>query len=504
MIPLVSSQQFRQIDEETIQKQKIRSTELMELAGTRCADKIMMHVSIEKLIYIFCGTGNNGGDGLVIARIMQMKGYNVQVFILKTGTKPTPDFQVNLSVFKKLSKHICIDVDSINQVPEISNACVVVDAIFGTGLSRKSDGLIRDVIKYINKKRCTVYSVDVPSGLLVDSSSKEFADEIIQATVTLSIGLPKICFLFPENDMCTGEVITIDIGLDQEAIAKAKTTNFLIDFDHIRTSLLPRKKYAHKGNFGHAYIISGSKGKMGAAVLSAKACLRSGAGLVSIQVPSIGYSIIQTALPEAMVVVDEGENCLETLVKFDNYTCLGIGPGIGVNDSTAQLLKGIIQSANRPIVFDADALNILSENKTWLSFLPANSVLTPHPKEFERLFGKTNNDYERLELLRFSAVKFNVTIVLKGHHTIIASPTGNCFFNTTGNAGMATGGSGDVLTGIITGFIAQGIGTLDACIEGVFIHGLAADIALDEESEESLIASDIAAYLGRAFNLLHA
>jgi hydroxyethylthiazole kinase-like uncharacterized protein yjeF len=498
MIPLLSPDSLREIDAETIRIQKINSFDLMEKAGTFCAKAILRIIPESKPVFVFCGSGNNGGDGLVIARILFEKGYEVNVFTLITGKSSTTDFQKNMEIWKSLGK-MENKINSMDDFPELNKNSVVIDAIFGTGITRSLDGVIEELVKFINKNAGFTVAVDLPTGLQVDVSCKEKLESVIHANVTLSIGLPKLCFLLPENDICVGTVMPIDIGLEQEPISKSQTNNHLVDFHHMQTSLNHRKKSSHKGSFGHALIMAGSYGKAGAGVLSAKACLRSGVGLLTCQIPRVNNEIIQTAVPEAMTIVDEGELAIQTLNKIDNYSAIGIGPGIGQSNETTQVIKGLIHSALIPVVFDADALNILSENKTWLSFLPANSVLTPHPKEFERLFGKTSNDFERLELLRISAIKHNVVIVLKGHHTIIAANNGNCYFNTTGNPGMATGGSGDVLTGVITALIAQGIGRLDACIEGVYLHGLAGDLALEKQSQESMVAGDIIENLGNAF-----
>jgi ADP-dependent NAD(P)H-hydrate dehydratase / NAD(P)H-hydrate epimerase len=501
MIPLLNPDSLKEVDAGTMSIQKILSVDLMEKAGTLCALALIKIIPESKPVFVFCGSGNNGGDGLVIARILFEKGYDVNVFTLKTGKNMSIDFQRNLDRWKALGK-LENKLVSTDDIPVLDKNSIVIDAIFGIGLTRIPDGIILETIKEINKNAGFIVAVDLPSGLMVDSSCKDVIENVIHANITLSIGLPKLCFLLTENDVCTGSVIPIDIGLEQDAIDKCKTNNHLVDLGHMRTSLQPRKKSAHKGSFGHALLMAGSYGKAGAGVLSAKACLRSGVGLLTCQIPRSNYEIIQTSVPEAMTIVDEAALDLQTLHKFDKYSCIGIGPGIGTSKETAQLLKGLIHSANIPVVFDADALNILSENKTWLSFLPANSVLTPHPKEFERLFGTTHNDYERIELLRISAIKNRVTIVLKGHHTITAATNGNCYFNSTGNAGMATGGSGDVLTGVITSLIAQGVGTLDACIEGVYLHGLAGDLALENQSQESLVAGDIVENLGNAFNMI--
>jgi NAD(P)H-hydrate epimerase len=308
--------------------------------------------------------------------------------------------------------------------------------------------------------------------------------------------------MFPETTVCVGEFSVLDIGLHQQYIDHTSSPYNFITRNDAAALIKKRSKVAHKGNFGHSLIIAGSYGKIGAAVLAAKACLRSGTGLLTVHVPKCGYEIIQAVVPEAMASADEELNFITEHVLLTAYNSIGIGPGIGTEAQTQNVLKLIIQNTPVPLVIDADAINILAENKTWLSFLPANSILTPHPKEFERIAGKASISEERLKLQRDLSIRYKIYVVLKGAHTSVSCPDGNIYFNSTGNPGMAKGGSGDALTGIITALVAQQYSTQQACILGVYLHGLAGDFAAHEGSQESMIASDLIDHLANAFNFL--
>ena len=359
-----------------------------------------------------------------------------------------------------------------------------------------------EVIKHVNISESEVIAIDMPSGLFADATSVQHKDVIVNATHTLTFQVMKLALLFPENAKHYGSVKLMDIKLDKNYIAALPLQHLIIGRDDVNEIIKPRKPFSHKGNYGHALIIAGSYGKTGAAQLAARACLRSGAGLVTVNVPACGYNPLQTALPEVMVLADECEHHLAHAVDFSVYDAIGIGPGIGQQNDTSTIVKMLIQNSINPIIIDADAINILAENKTWLSFLPQGSILTPHVREFERLAGKTSNDFERHQLQIDFAVKYQCYVVLKGKYTCIATPKGRCFFNPTGNAGMATAGAGDVLTGIITGLLAQGYHPSEAAIAGVYLHGLSGDLALRNQSVQSLIAGDIVESLGNAFKEL--
>lgn len=492
---ILSSDQIRAWDEFTIQKEPIRSIDLMERAAATCFQWIVQRYE-GKSFSVFCAKGNNGGDGLAIARMLSAN-HAVTVYILEFGHLGTEDFQANLARLHQTQALIKF-IPTRENIPVLAPEDIVIDALFGSGLNRPIDGLTALLVSAINNSGNEIVAIDIPSGLSADNSSK--GNMAIQATYTLSFQCYKPSFLMAENELNIGKLHILDIGLHADFLKGLSSTNILIDDAIARLIFKPRGLFAHKGNFGHALLIAGSYGKIGAAVLAAKACLRSGIGLLTMHIPSGGNSIMQTAVPEAMVDNDADEKINTTVTTpLGKYDCIGMGPGLGTAYDTATLIQNIISSYKKPIVLDADALNILAAHTEWLSRLPAHCILTPHPKEFERLFGTSENDFERIQLAKQKAKEYNLIIVLKGHHTFIATPHEKYFFNSTGNAGMATGGTGDVLTGILTALLAQQYSPQDTAVLGVYLHGLAGDIAVKQFSEPSLIASDIIDHLGQAF-----
>jgi len=469
----------------------------------QCFKWIKKRISGRTIVKIFCGPGNNGGDGLVIARLLHNKGFNVRVFIVKFTDKYTEDFQTNFERLKNLEDAKVFELTENTPFPEVSADDMVIDAIFGSGLSKPVTGFVGDVIRKINQSGAVVIAIDMPSGLFSDECSVEKKGAIIKADYTLSFQFPKLAFLFPENESYVGEWQILPIGLMDEYVDTVEVKNHFIHSIDASLLLKTRTKFAHKGNFGHALLIAGSYGKMGAAVLASKAALTAGAGLVTTHIPEKGYHIIQTAAPEVMVSIDESETVFSKHPDLNLFNAVAIGPGIGTEKTTQNALKLLIQNVSSPMLYDADAINILAENKTWIPFVPANSIFTPHPKEFERLVGKSSDNFDRNKKQVEFSVKNRVFVVLKGAHTCVSTPNGICYFNSTGNPGMATAGSGDVLTGIILGLLAQVYSPADACILGVFLHGLAGDIAASRISQEALIAGDIIDYLGKAFQKLN-
>ncbi len=502
---IFSRDQIREADEFTIKHEPIASIDLMERAASACVKWIKGRYDASVEFKLICGLGNNGADGLAIARLLSEDNYKVKVFVLRYSEKESECFKIN---FQKLNTKK-IDVqnihsfsqDSIDFAGEGRGEAVIIDAILGSGLNKPAEGLIAECINFINQQPLPVIAIDLPSGLYCDKLN-DSKDTIVKASFTLTFQFPKLSFMFPETAECIGEFSVLDIGLHQDYINHTQTKNYFITKNDVRTFFKTRSRTAHKGNFGHALIAAGSYGKIGAAVLASKACMHSGAGLLTSHVPKCGYEIMQTSFPEAMVDADSEENFITDNIRLEKYNAIGAGPGIGSEKQTQNVVKLLIQNTVVPLVLDADALNILSENKTWLSFIRAGSVFTPHPKEFERLAGKAENSEERLKMQRDFSIKYSVYVVLKGAHTSVSFPDGDVYFNSTGNPGMATGGSGDVLTGIITSLIAQGYSSDQACVLGVYLHGLAGDFAAYHKSEEAMTASDIIEHLPEAFKFL--
>jgi NAD(P)H-hydrate epimerase len=495
---IFTAEEIRQWDQYTIEHEPITSVDLMERAAISCVHWLEANGNIENQFVVFCGKGNNGGDGLAIARLLAARKYHVRIFILEFGHKGTEDFQINLARLHEYPEVDIRFVQTEKNFHEFNNGEIIIDALYGSGLNRGLEGVTANLVEHINTSGCEIISIDIPSGLFVDKSSKD--NTIIKADHTLSFQCYKPAFFVAENAAYIGEVHILDIGLHPDFYNSTISPYELIDDTIIQSIYKPRNRFAHKGNFGHALLIAGSYGKIGAAVLAAKACLRSGVGLLFCHIPKCGYDILQAAIPEAMVMTDFNSS-FNTKIEDDliNYEAIGIGPGIGTASETKTLLKEIFNSYQHPLILDADALNIMATQKDLLKLISPGSILTPHPKEFERLFGQTGNDFGRIQLAFQKAKELNAVIVLKGHHTFIATPDGKGFFNNTGNAGMATGGSGDVLTGILTGLLAQGYNSVDTAILGVCLHGLAGDCAAKKISEEAMIAGDIIENLGEAF-----
>jgi len=497
---ILNAEQVGASDAYTITHEPIASIDLMERAAAVCTHWITGHFTNEVMVKVVCGLGNNGGDGLAIARLLHDKGYRTEVFIAPWFAKPSADFTVNRHRIEDIPVLKVKELSSPDDI-SIDNAhpTIIIDAILGSGLSKPVEGELAELIQRINTFHCPIIAIDIPSGLMMEDNTEANHKNIVNATVTLSLELPKLSFMFAENSQHVGDFYILPIGIDKQFIAEQKTSNYFVMRDKVVGMIQPRPKFSHKGNYGHALLVAGSYGKIGAAVLGAKACLRSGAGLLTVHVPKCGYTVLQADVPEAMVSADEEEREFSGIKDISMYNAIGVGPGIGTDKQTQNAFKLLIQQTHVPLVIDADAINILAENKTWLAFLPKNSILTPHPGEFARLAGKTSTGYDAYTLQKEFAVKHGVYVVLKGAHTAIATPEGDVYFNSTGNPGMATAGSGDTLTGIITGLLAQGHSPKEAAILGVYLHGLAGDIALHEIGSNSIIAEDITNCLGKAF-----
>jgi ADP-dependent NAD(P)H-hydrate dehydratase / NAD(P)H-hydrate epimerase len=494
MIKILNTKQIKEADAFTITKEPVSSIDLMERASRAFVEWFVQRFDQSKKIGIVCGTGNNGGDGLAIARLLSGWGYSVKVWIVRGLVTESSDFKTNFERIRgKLeTSEIVSDADQ----NLFTDRHILIDAIFGSGLSRTPEGIYAQAIRCMNRTSATRIAVDVPSGLFADSPS---SGEIVKANHTVTFEFPKLSFFFPQSHEFTGEWHVVEIGLHHSFVKNVVTNYFFLTLKDVRKMIKPRSRFAHKGNFGHALLVSGSLGKIGAAVLAAKAVLRSGVGLLTVHLPRCGYQVIQTSVPEAMASLDPDENIITQIPDVEKYSTIGIGPGLGQHAATTDAFKKLLTNFKKPLVIDADALNILAANTDLLSLIPEGSILTPHPKEFERIVGPWKDDFERLDKQITLAKTLNSVIVLKGAFTSIADPNGAVYFNSTGNPGMATGGTGDVLTGILTGFLAQNYTPIEAAIIGVFIHGTSGDVCRREKTEISLIASDLVEYLPQAF-----
>ena len=499
-----TTSQIAELDQYTIENEPVEAIDLMERASERLAEWIALYFDSNHRIAVFAGHGNNGGDALAVSRMLASLDYKVDVFIPDFGKKFTDLFSINLNRLK-----IWVDVKTINwnpdePLPELHSYDLIIDGLFGAGLSRPLSGFPAQLVKHLNQSGLPIVSIDIPSGLMGEDNIGIDPYSIIHATYTLTLEFPKLSLFFKENAQYTGIWEVIPIGLHPDAIARTETPWHYSDHKSMVSLLKPRTRFSHKGTYGHALLMAGSYGKMGAAVLAAKGCLRSGVGLLTIHIPKSGNQIVQIAVPEAMVSIDKSENLISGIPDLTNYKAIGIGPGIGKANQTAIALELLLENSHAPLVVDADALNLLSENFEMIELLPEGSILTPHPLEFERLAGHAASDFERLKLAISFAKIHRIVLILKGAYTAIVLPDGNCWYNVCGNPGMATGGSGDVLTGVLTGLLAQGYTPEDAAILGVYLHSVSGDFSISDRgiSEESLLASDIADGLGRVFGHL--
>ncbi len=495
---ILSIDNIRKGDQFTINAEPIASIDLMERASLNCYNWIIENIDKSASFTIIAGPGNNGGDGIAIARMLHNNGNKVNVIIIEYSENYSPDCQINIDRLKKLNIEINT-VKSDNDNFDIGANDIIIDALFGSGLSREIEGFTANIVNYINELRNIVISIDIPSGLMGDELFDTKKPIIIKANHTLSIAFPKQVFFLMETAIYIGQWHHIDIGIHPTYAEMVPAEAYYITKSDIVTMLKKRDKFSHKGSFGHSMLIAGSYGKMGAAVMASRAAHRSGLGLLTTHIPKSAVDILQISSPETMLSIDENNEHFSKLKIVDNINSLGIGPGLGTDEESATAMKVLLQNYTLPMVIDADALNILSENKTWLAFLPSACILTPHPKEFERLAGKSSNSLERIKLQKEFSIRHKVFVILKGANTSISTPDGKLFINSTGNPGMATAGSGDVLTGIVLSLLAQDYHPQTAAILAVYLHGLAGDIAAFKSGFEALIASDIIDNIGETF-----
>lgn len=500
---VLSAQLTREADLYTIQHEPVSSVNLMERASRLCSDWLLKKNPADYSFVLVCGNGNNGGDGLCVARHLHEAGRGVAVKIIRPSKKDSADFEYNLSRLKKSGIAPEEFTAAFSLKSEFDpHKLIIVDAIFGSGLTREADGLVAEAIAAMNTATSVKVAIDIPSGLFCDDNALNSRNHVVKAGYTLTFQAPKLAFFFAENAPFVGEFIVLDIGLHPVFLADAQTPFHYISHKGIKQIIAERGKFSHKGTFGHALIVAGSEGKTGAAILCARAALRTGAGLVTAYVAGVSRDVMQEAVPEVMTITASEEKFIGGHIPAQKYDAIGVGPGLGTARDTENSLKTLVGEQISGMVWDADALNLLSENKTWLSFIPAQTIFTPHPGEFDRLTHKHATGQERMKTQQDFACRYGVIVVLKGAHTSIALPDGTVYFNSTGNPGMATGGSGDVLTGIITSLLAQGYSPVHAAVAGVYLHGLAGDIAASVRGMEAMIAGDIIENLGGAFRMV--
>ena len=467
----------------------------MERAAASLVRHFTNEYTNENHVHIFCGQGNNGGDGLAMARMLSNHGYKADVYLLLYSDNKSEDFEANLDRLGETDVNIH-RIYTKTDLPENPLNGIIVDAIFGSGLNRALKDLPAHVVNYINEQECIVISIDIPTGVFAD---KPVEDPAVMAHMVYTFQFPKLAFFMPNNGIYIQKWKVLDIGLDSDAIEAVDTVFVYNTLQDMRCIYKKRSRFSHKGSHGHVLLIAGSEGKAGAAILAARATLRSGIGLLTMHLPKNLVIILQIAVPEAMCQADKSTSVLSNAPSLENYNAIGIGPGLGQHEETCDMMTDFLKRCKMPVVLDADGLNILALKKELWDDMPEGSILTPHPGEFKRLAGAWKNDFDKLKKQIDISKQRKVVIVLKGAHTSISTPDGMLYFNSTGNHGMATAGSGDSLTGLITGLLAQGYTSVEAARLAVFIHGLAGDLALGNQHPNSLIASDIISQFGHAF-----
>ena len=495
---IFSDQQIYEGDKLTAQRQNITSTELMERAGIQIFNWLHLRMQGAQVpIHIFCGIGNNGGDGLVVARHLINHGYNVHTYVVNFSDTRSKDFLVNYDLIKQTTKKWPTLIGPKDDYPEIGSDDIIIDAVFGIGLNRPADDWVVNLFQHFRVSKAFTLSIDIPSGLKTDAVPSD-ENHVVWANHTLSFQSTKLVFFLPDTAKYTEQWEVLDIGIDREYLINTQTAVDLIGKQEVLPIYKPRDKFSHKGVFGHALIIGGSYGKIGAVLLASRSTLSIGAGLVTALVPKCGFIPFQSSFPEAMIITDENDEWISNIQFNITPTVIGLGVGMGTEKETAEALKVFLTTNKTPLVIDADGINLLAEHKTLLSLLPRNTVLTPHPKELERLIGTWENDFDKLDKVKAFSKKYHAIIVVKGAYTLTVLED-KTYINSTGNPGLATAGTGDVLTGIITGLIAQGYDSLSAAVFGVYLHGKSADIAVEGLGYEAMTASHIIENIGNAY-----
>lgn len=502
MIKIFDEHQIRKIDTCTIKNKNISSIDLMESAALCVYKSLVKILDFQKKIIVFAGIGNNGGDALALARMLLEEGFLLEVYLVGDDDHISKDCKINRVRLEGLINVKRILIES--NIPTLNNESTVIDGLFGSGLNRPLDGIFAKLVQVINRSGAKVYSIDMPSGLFVDNNNDNNIEFVIKSDELFSFQFPKISLLLPQDEECYKKMHILDIGLCEDCIEREITEYFYLECFDVKKLVTPRALFSHKGTYGHALLIVGSRGKMGSAVLASRSCMKTGVGLLTVHSPGCGVDILQTTIPEAMVDVDSNFEYVSNIDIDDlsKYT-IGIGSGIGQCLITKELLVKLFTGYRNPMIIDADALNLISADDELKERMPSCSILTPHPVEFERLIGlKCKTGYDRLLKAREFAYKYNVYIILKGASTAIITPSKEVYFNSTGNPGMATAGSGDVLTGILTSLLAQKYEPFEAALLGVYLHGLAGDLGSKRQTERSLLASDIIENISNAYKYI--
>lgn len=495
---IFSSEALKQLRTTTCERQNISTIDLIEREGSVVSSEIISRFLPSQRIVVMAGPDNNGAVALAAARMLFEQGYKkVEIFLFSIG-KLSHDCDEER---KKLLPIDGLDFTEVTKEfvpPYLGESDVLLDGLFGIELSEPMRGGFVAVARYINESGAFVISIDIPSGLLGEWNQHVMKRDVIHANVTLTFQLPRLSFFFPENAEILGDWKLMDIDLDIAKIKDMESDYRLMEARNVRPLIKPRPPYTSKRDYGSALFFAGSTGMVGAAVMTSRSSLRSGAGLATVHGPRAALNIVQTAAPEVMFEPDRNEHVITEMPLHYTHQAVCAGPGIGTHDRTVDALEGLLKQSPSNLVLDADALNCIAKRPALLSMLPPRTIITPHVGEFDRLFGNHDNSEMRLQTALEMARQYNLVIVLKGHHTMVVGATGRVSINSTGNPGMATAGAGDVLAGVITAFLAQGYSPDLAAKIGVYIHGLAGDMAAEDLGEFGVMASDIANRVGRA------
>lgn len=495
-IKIFKTTDVRELDKYTIENECITSIDLMKKASSAFVQKLLNFFPNGGTFNVLAGSGNNGGDGYAVALLLQQMGMKVTVYGIHEDEGLSPDCAVYRKRYTRM-KGRCVDVKCLEDF-QVREHGVFIDAMLGAGLNRPVTGLLAEVIHRVNDCSDPVVAIDIPSGLMGEDNGKNDG-AIIRADYTFTFQFPKLAFMFPENAAYVGHWEVLDIGLHPVILQEYPADCYYLTEESVASCLLMPEKFSHKGSLGHTLLVAGSYSMSGAAVLSAKGALHSGTGLLTMHVPRKLKEMMALSVPEVLINEDSDDFCFSEISDLSRFQAIGVGSGMGTSTVTLEGMRRLLTAWDGKMVLDADALNLMAAHPDLLKLLPSGAILTPHPKEFERLAGKSANDFDRLNKLSKFARLYNVYVVLKGAHTTIATPEGACFFNSTGNPGMSKGGAGDVLMGIIAALLASGHTPLHAAIVGVYVHGLAGDFAMNELGMRGMSAGDIVDKLGVAW-----
>lgn len=496
---IFTTENVRNIDRATIEGEGVDSMLLITRVAEGVVSEILPRWNPATPVVIFAGSGNNGADALIVGKLLIEAGFRPHILLFNfNGNSLSRDCKRARAELLTLPHVNLTEIIDRAELPMLSPAHLVIDGLFGTGLREPLEGGFVMLVRNISESGASVISIDVPSGMFGDWNSRVIGRNVVHADLTVAVQFPRLAFFLADNAPLVGEWKTVDIGLSDRAIAETPTKYYYVERDDIRAVLRPRAAFSSKADYGHALLYAGCYGMTGAAVMAARGALRSGAGKVTVHSPRCAYPVIQGQVPEALFTPDPNDIVISDMTPRQGWTAIGVGPGIGVNDATRGAFETLVKTIRKPMVLDADALNILARTPGLMDHVAPGSILTPHAGEFDRMFGTQTSSEARLLKALEVAAKHRVIIVLKGRYTATVRPDGKIFFNSTGTPAMATPGSGDVLTGIITSLLAQGYKPEAASVAGVYIHGLAGQIAASKEGTYGVTALDIAAATGRA------